>query len=149
MTRLSERELAAWQALLHAHDLLIRRLDAELREEHGIGLGDYDVLVRLARAPGRRLRMTDLAQRVMLAPSSLTRVVDRQVAAGLVVRDRSATDSRVVHASLTEAGQAAVRRAARTHLHGIRAHFTGRLTDRQLLDVAGALEVIAGPHEPH
>lgn len=149
MSRLNEQELAAWQALLHAHDRVTRRLDAELREEHGIGLGDYDVLVRLARTPDRRLRMTDLAQRVMLAPSSLTRVVDRLVAEGLVARDRSVTDTRVVHASLTDAGQTRIRAASRTHLRGIRANFSGLLTDDQLHDVADALGVVAGPHEPH
>jgi len=149
VSRLNEVELAAWQALLHAHDRVTRRLDAELREEHGIGLGDYDVLVRLARTPDRRLRMTDLAQRVMLAPSSLTRVVDRLVAGGLVARDRSATDTRVVNASLTDAGQTRVRAASRTHLRGIRAHFSGLLTEHQLHDVADALGVVAGPHEPH
>ncbi|MGK2851674.1 MAG: MarR family winged helix-turn-helix transcriptional regulator [Candidatus Limnocylindrales bacterium] len=149
MNRLSERELAAWQALLHAHDKVTRRLDTELRVEHGISLGDYDVLVRLARAADRRLRMTDLAQRAMLSPSSLTRVVDRLVAGGLVGRDRSITDTRVVHATLTDAGRARVRAAARTHLRGIRAHFTGLLTEEQLDEVAATLGVVAGPHQPH
>ncbi len=149
MTRLSEQELAAWQALLHAHDRVTRRLDAELREEHGISLGDYDVLVRLARAPDRRLRMTDLAQRAMLSPSSLTRVVDRLVAGALVSRDRSGADSRVVYATLTDAGRTRVRAAARTHLRGIRAHFTGLLSADQLADIAAALGVVAGPHVPH
>ncbi len=66
--RLSETELRAWQALLHAHHDVTRRLDAELREEHGLSLGAYDVLLRLARAPGRALHMTELAKRVMLSP---------------------------------------------------------------------------------
>jgi len=149
VSRLTALELEAWQALLHAHEKVTQRLELELRDAHDIGLGDYDVLLRLARAPDRRLKMTDLARRAMLSPSSLTRVVDRLVERRLVERDRSTTDNRVVNASLTEAGRKRLRAAARTHLRGIREHFTGQLTDAQLRDVAAALEVISGPHEPH
>lgn len=149
MTRLSDLELGAWQGLLHAHAKVMKVLDVELRDEHDIGLGDYDVLVRLARAPRGRLRMTQLAQRAMLSPSSLTRVVDRLVERRLVARDRSTADARVVHATLTDAGRVRVRAAARTHLRGVREHFTSLLTDEQLAQVAAALEVTAGPHEPH
>jgi len=149
VSRLSALELEAWQALLHAHEKVTQRLELELRDAHDIGLGDYDVLLRLAKAPDRRLKMTDLARRAMLSPSSLTRVVDRLVERRLVERDRSTTDNRVVNASLTEAGRKRLRAAARTHLRGIREHFTGQLTDAQLRDVAAALQVISGPHEPH
>ena len=149
MSRLSALELEAWQALLHAHEKVTQRLELELRDAHDIGLGDYDVLLRLAKAPDRRLKMTDLARRAMLSPSSLTRVVDRLVERRLVERDRSTTDNRVVNASLTEAGRKRLRAAARTHLRGIREHFTGQLTDAQLRDVTAALQVISGPHEPH
>jgi DNA-binding MarR family transcriptional regulator len=148
-TDLSETELRAWQALLHAHHQVIRKLDAELREEHGLPLNAYDVLLRLARAPGRRLRMTELADRVMMSPSGLTRVVDRLVDDGLVQRDRSDQDARVMLARLTDQGRRVLRQAARTHLRGIREHFTGQLSQAQLRDVAAALETIAGPHQPH
>jgi DNA-binding MarR family transcriptional regulator len=147
--RLSDAELRAWQAFLHAHRQVVRRLDAELRSEHDLPLNGYDVLLRLARAPERSLRMTDLAERVLMSPSGLTRVVDRLVEAGLVRRERSAGDGRVMLAHLTEEGRRVVRRAARTHLRGIREHFTGRLTGAQLREVAAALETIAGPHRPH
>jgi DNA-binding MarR family transcriptional regulator len=126
-----------------------RTLDAELRSEHGLSLGGYDVLVRLARAPGRQLRMTELAERVMMSPSGLTRMVDRLVAEGLVRRERFDGDARVMLAGLTDRGRQAVRAAARTHLRGIREHFTGRLSESQLRSVASALEAIAGPHRPH
>lgn len=149
MSRLSELELAAWQALLHAHDKVMKQLDSELRDEHDIGLGDYDVLLRLARATDGQLRMTELAQRAMLSPSSLTRVVDRLVERELVARARSMSDNRVVHATLTEPGRIRIRAAARTHVRGIRQHYTSLLTDDQLRDVATGLGVIAGPHEPH
>ena len=148
-TALSETELRAWQALLHAHHEVIRRLDDELRGEHGLSLTDYDVLLRLARAPDRRLRMTELADRVLMSASGLTRMVDRLVDEGFVRRDRFDGDARVMLAQLTERGRRALRRAARTHLRGIHEHVTGRLSQTQLRNVASALETIAGPHEPH
>ena len=149
VSELSDTDLRAWQALLHAHEQVVRVLDAELRAEHGISFEAYDVLLRLARAPDRTLTMTVLAERVMQPPSTLTRRVDRLVAQGLVNRDRSANDSRLMLVSLSDAGLRLVRRAARTHLRGIREHFTGRLTEDQLVSLASALEVIAGPHQPH
>lgn len=147
--KLSEAEMAAWQALLHSHEKITRVLDAELRAEHGVTLGEYDVLVRLARAQGRRLRMSELAHRVMISPSGLTRAVDGLERRGLVSRARDDGDARVVHAQLTPTGLDTVRRAARTHLRGIREHFTGRLSQEQLRAVASSLEVITGPHVPH
>ncbi len=148
-TKLSETELRAWQALLHAHQQVTRTLDAELRAEHGISMADYDVLLRLARSPGRALRMTELAGRVMMSPSGLTRVVDRLVEAGLVRRDRVESDARVMLCLLTDQGRQVLRRASMTHLRGIREHFTGKLSQTQLRNVASGLEVIAGPHQPH
>jgi len=148
-TELSETELRAWQALLHAHHKVTRKLDAELRAEHDLPLTDYDVLLRLARAPGRSLRMAELAGKVMMSPSGLTRVVDRLVADGLVKRDRFEGDGRVMLARLTDRGLRVLRRAARTHLRGIQEHFTGQLSQAQLRSVASALETITGPHQPH
>jgi DNA-binding MarR family transcriptional regulator len=148
-TTLSDTEMRAWQALLHAHHDVVAQLDAELRAGHGLSFSDYDVLLRLARAPDRRLRMTDLARRTMLSPSGLTRAVDRLAASGLVRRIRSDGDGRVLLAELTDAGRQALRRAAATHLRGIRRHFTGLLSPAQLRNVASALETVTGPHEPH
>jgi DNA-binding MarR family transcriptional regulator len=142
-------ELRAWQAFLHAHHDVVEALDAELREEHGLSMGEYDVLLRLARAPEHSLRMSELAERVMLSPSGLTRLVDRLVEDGLVKRERFEGDARVMLARLTERGRRKLLHAARTHLRGIRNHFTGRLSPAQLRNVASALETIAGPHKPH
>lgn len=147
--RLTDTELRAWQALMHAHDRVTETLDAELRAAHDLTLAAYDVLLRLARAPDRTLRMTDLAARVLISPSGLTRRLDRLVAQGLVRRGADPEDGRVALASLTEEGLARLRAAARTHLRGIREHFTGRLTEGQLRNVSSALESVAGPHTPH
>jgi DNA-binding MarR family transcriptional regulator len=147
--KLTDAEMDAWQALLHAHHQITRTLDAELREEHDLTLGEYDVLLRLVRAPDRTLRMTEIAQRILISPSGLTRVVDGLEEKGWVQRRRDSDDARVVRARLTDAGREKVRKAARTHLRGIREHFTGRLSNAQLRAVASALQVITGPHVPH
>jgi DNA-binding MarR family transcriptional regulator len=141
--------MRAWQALLHAYHQVIRTLDRELREEHDLPLAGYDVLLRLARAPGRALRMTDLAEKVLLSPSGLTRLIDRLATRGLVERRVDPRDGRVALASLTDEGLRQLRKAARTHLRGIREHFTGRLSDSQLRGVANGLESVTGPHVPH
>jgi DNA-binding MarR family transcriptional regulator len=148
-TRLTDEEMRAWQALLHAHHQVIRALDRELRDEHDLPLAAYDVLLRLARTPGRALRMSDLAERVMISPSGLTRLVDRLEARGLVVRKSEPEDGRVALARLTGPGHRLLLRAARTHLRGIREHYTGRLTTAQLRNVASGLEAVVGPHVPH
>jgi DNA-binding MarR family transcriptional regulator len=147
-TRLDELELRAWQSLLHAHHDVVGRLDTELRGRHGITFSEYDVLLRLARAPERALTMGELAERTMLSPSGTTRLVDRLEASGLLVRRPAPGDGRVALATLTPDGLRLIRAAARTHLRGIREHFTGRLTRRQLEQVASALEAIAGTHAP-
>ena len=147
--RLSELELRAWQALLHAQHDVVTVLDAELRDRHGITFSEYDVLLRLARAPERALTMTDLAERVMLSPSGTTRLVDRLARRKLIRRRPAPEDGRFALATLTPAGLRLVRSAAGTHLRGIREHFSGRLSRRELEQVASALEAIAGPHVPH
>jgi DNA-binding MarR family transcriptional regulator len=148
-SRLREEEARAWQALLHGHQLLTRWLNVELREGHGISLVDYDILLRLASAQPAGLAMTDIARRVSVPASTLTRRVDALVSSGLVERDRSQMDSRVVLARLTVEGRRLLRRAAITHLRGIRNHFTGRLSLDQLRVIADGLEVITGSHREH
>jgi DNA-binding MarR family transcriptional regulator len=149
MIRLSDDEIRAWQGLLHAHQRVIRVLDAELRAEHSMSLAEYDVLLRLARAPDRALKMSDLAKRVMMSPSGLTRVIDRLCGAGLVTRERIEEDARVMLARLTQSGRQRLRAAAQTHLRGIRQHYTSLLSPSQLRSVGAGLEQIAGPHRPH
>ncbi len=147
--RLSEREMRAWQAFLHAHHDVVSRLDADLRRHHGVTFAEYDVLLRLARAPEGALRMSDIAARVLLSPSGVTRLVERLVSRGLIDRNADPTDGRAVLARLTDRGSTLIRSAAPTHLRGIREHFASRLGDDELDAVASALERIAGPHVPH
>jgi DNA-binding MarR family transcriptional regulator len=112
-----------WRAFLVAHARITRRLDEELRAEHDLTLGEYDALLALVEAPDRRLRMNMLADRVILSKSGVTRLIDRLVADGLVVRDQCVTDARGAEAVLTDKGLERLRRASRTHLRGIERHF--------------------------
>nr|MCW2728789.1 transcriptional regulator, MarR family [Aeromicrobium sp.] len=86
LQRLTETELGAWRSFLRAHAQITRKLEADLVAEHELPLPSYDVLLQLAESPGRRLRMTELADRVLLSRSGLTRLVDRLEREGLVER---------------------------------------------------------------
>ena len=132
--------LRAWHAFLRAHARLARQLERELVDEHGLPLVDYDVLVQLAAADDRRLRMGELADRLLLSRSGATRLVDRLVADGYVARVTCESDRRGQWAQLTDAGLARLRSASPTHLRGVAAHFLDRLTADEL----AALEPIMG-----
>ncbi|MDN5748455.1 MAG: MarR family transcriptional regulator [Pseudonocardia sp.] len=123
----SPDQLAAWRSFLRAHATITRTLEAELETEQTLSLAAYDVLVQLAEAPGRRLRMTELADAVLLSRSGVTRLVDRMERHGLVARSPVAGDGRGVAAALTEVGLARLRVASRTHLTGVLRHFVARL----------------------
>lgn len=135
--------LAPWRAFLLAHARVSRRLDEELRAEHDLSLGEYDALLNLAEAPDRRLRMNTLANRVVLSKSGVTRLIDRLVADGLVVRDSCLSDARGAEAVLTEAGLARLRRASKTHLRGIEEHFLSRIAMTDLAVLERALGPVA------
>ncbi len=135
--------LDAWRAFLEAHARVSRRLDDELRNEHGISLAEYDALLQLAEAPGRRLRMNRLADRVILSRSGITRLIDRLEADGLVARAQCSTDARGAEAVLTEAGRDRLRRAARTHLRGIDQHFLAVVSVEDLAAIRRALGTVA------
>src|SRR5215210_6997234 len=107
---------------------LLATLDNELQSEHGLSLGDYEVLVFLSESPDRSLRMSDLAGRLHLSPSGITRRIDGLVRAGFVERRQCPTDRRGSNAVLTDDGLQALQRAAPTHVRGVRQHFVERLT---------------------
>jgi DNA-binding MarR family transcriptional regulator len=125
-------QLAAWRAFLRAHASITRALEAELLTEQELSLASYDVLVQLAEAPDRRLRMTELADAVLLSRSGVTRLVDRLEKGGLVARCPVENDGRGVAARLTDNGLIRLRTASRTHLRGIGQHFVARLDEADL-----------------
>src|SRR6476469_4011332 len=120
--RASDWRIAVWRTFLRAHAQAMRELERELAEA-GLPIGWYDVLLQLAEAPERRLRMADLADRVLLSRSGLTRLIDRLQADGLVRREPSPEDARGTFTVLTDTGMARLRAAAPVHLAGISRHW--------------------------
>jgi DNA-binding MarR family transcriptional regulator len=125
----TDEQLAAWRGTLQVHARVTQALDAQMRAEHGLSVSSYEVLLFLAEAPDRRLRMSEIAERVLLSRSGLTRLVDRLVALGFVTRCAVEGDGRGAFAELTDAGLEAFRVAQRTHRAGVRAFFLDRLSD--------------------
>jgi len=138
--KLNPAELRAWTAFFDAQASLLRRLEAELVKKEDMTLAEFDVLIQLAMAPDRRVRMTELSERVRLSRSGLTRLVDRLVEAGLLTRWHCQSDRRGTFAVLTPSGVDRVRRARPVHLRGVGRHFVERLSPDQLAAVAEALE---------
>jgi DNA-binding MarR family transcriptional regulator len=137
--RVTPEQLEVWRVFLRVHSLIIRRLESDLMDRHGLPIAWYDVLARLVEADDHRLRMSDLAERVMLSPSGLTRLVDRMVDAGLLSREPSERDARGFYAVLTEHGFETLRSATGTHLRGIRDHVLSRFTDSELRQISAYL----------
>ena len=135
-------EMLAWRGLVQATTGLLGLLDNELQAEHGLSFGDYEVLVLLSEAPGRAIRMSELAGRLRLSPSGITRRIDGLVKCGLVERSPCPNDRRGSNAVLTALGLKTLRAAAPTHVRGVRAHFVDRLTVAQLEQLTAALASI-------
>jgi DNA-binding MarR family transcriptional regulator len=135
--------LDPWRAFITAHAWVTRRLDDELRAEHDLSLAEYDALLTIAAAPGRRIRMRQLADRVILSKSGVTRLIDRLVLDGLVERDACLTDARGAEAVLTSAGLDRLRRASRTHLRGVAEHFLGAVDDADLAVIERTMQAVA------
>jgi DNA-binding MarR family transcriptional regulator len=137
MKEISEVELGAWRGMLRVHAALVRELDAQLEQAHGLPLTSYDVLINLQAAPDQRLRMAELADTVLLSRSGMTRLVDRLVREGLIVRDACESDGRGAFAVLTAAGEELLARARPTHLAGVRERFLRHFSERELRTLAG------------
>ncbi|MDX1512215.1 MAG: MarR family transcriptional regulator [Gammaproteobacteria bacterium] len=120
--------LDTWRAFLGAHSRLTQAIERDLEAAGVIPLTWYDVLYALHQAPGRCLRMHELADAVVLSRSGLTRLVDRLHKAGLVQRERCPEDGRGQFAVLSRSGTAALRRAWPVYANSIREHFARLLT---------------------
>jgi DNA-binding MarR family transcriptional regulator len=140
-----EPGIGVWRSFLTAHARITRRLDEELQAAHGLSLAEYDALLQLAHAPGRRVRMNVLAERVILSRSGITRLVDRLEAAGAVERVACSTDARGQEAVLTSIGLERLRSAATTHLDGVRRYFLGRLDATDLAGLEASLGRVSDP----
>ena len=131
----TDPRLDAWRTFLQAHWQVRRQLEAELQDEQQMSLGEYEVLLVLAYSDERQMRMSELADWLMLSRSGATRVIDRMEAAGLVSRVSCETDRRGQWAQLTDAGYQRLRGASPTHLRGIGEHFLDRIPPGELDDL--------------
>jgi DNA-binding MarR family transcriptional regulator len=130
--RADDWRLAAWRSLLRTHNHLWRELEHQLHVHGKIAMGSYDVLLQLAEAPGNRLRMSELAEAVLLSRSGLTRLVDRLQKEGLVQRQPDPEDARGMYTVLTGKGRDALRDASKVHLAGVAELVLDRLSDLEL-----------------
>jgi DNA-binding MarR family transcriptional regulator len=138
--QLSARELAAWRGFLRVHSGIVRELNTELELTHALPLAHYEVLLYLDAAPCGKLTMSELAQSVLLSQSGVTRLVDRLVQSGLVVREGCSEDRRVMYARLTDEGRDALTGARPTLIEGVRQRFLAHFDDAELDVLAGAWE---------
>jgi DNA-binding MarR family transcriptional regulator len=133
-------ELDAWVGLLRAHAAATRRFNRELMASHGLTINDFEVLVHLAHADGGRLRRVDLAQRVLLTASGITRLLDGLERSKLVCKASCAADARVTYAEITPQGRELLAEARASHVEGVRALFAERFSPDELQALTALLE---------
>jgi len=132
----------AWVRFLRAHAALTRELSSRLEALHELTLSDFDVLIQLYHAEGRRMRRIDLARSVLLTASGITRLLDGLESCGLVAKERSSSDARVTYAVLTKSGVKKIEEARESHLADIEELFGSRFSSQereQLTELLGRL----------
>ena len=133
-------ELDAWVGLLRAHAAATRRFNRELMAGHGLTINDFEVLVHLAHADDGRLRRVDLAERILLTASGITRLLDGLERSKLVCKASCAADARVTYAEITPKGRALLSDARASHVEGVRALFAERFSPDELRELTRLLE---------
>jgi DNA-binding MarR family transcriptional regulator len=133
---LNDRQQACWRAFIESSWALHNRLEEDLRSATGLSMADYHVMVVLSEAPGRRIRMGELAGRLVFSPSRATYQINSMVKRGLVRKQSCADDGRGQEAVLTDTGVAELVAAAPLHLATVRESFIDRLDDEELAVVA-------------
>jgi DNA-binding MarR family transcriptional regulator len=134
----------AWTRLLRAHASTTRLLSASLQAEHGLTINDYEALYVLSRAEGRRMRRVDLAHRLLLTPSGVTRLLEGLERCGFVERATCDSDLRVTYAQLTDAGAEKLETASCGHVGSIRALFEEHFSPEEIEALAAALAKLPG-----
>jgi DNA-binding MarR family transcriptional regulator len=134
----------AWNRFLRAHATTSRLLNAQLQKQHGLTINDYEALQVLACAEGRRMRRVDLARRLVLTPSGVTRLLEGLESAGLVERAACASDLRVTYAQLTDSGAAKLREASCGHEGSIRSLMEEHLSPAEIEQLANVLAKVPG-----
>jgi len=139
-----EPAVQAWTRLLRAYASTTRQLSAELQEQHGLTLNDYEALLVLSRAEDRRLKRVELARNLMLTPSGVTRLLQGLEDAGLVERAACQTDLRITYAQLTDAGLEKLDAASSGHVASIRSLFAEHFADDEIRSIAEILGKLPG-----
>ena len=139
---LDDEEMRAWRGLVETFSDVVADLDADLQREHGLTHGDYGVLVHLSEAEGDRLRMCDLAERLHLSPSGLTRRIDGLVRAAMVRREQAPDDRRVILAVLTPEGRRRIEEAAPDHVESVRRRLFDHLSRTQIKELGATLAAL-------
>lgn len=137
----------AWLSLLRAHGCAARALAGQLEAEHGLTIADYEALMQLARAEGQRLRRVDLASRLQLSPSGVTRLLQGLESAGLVEKGNDPGDARVTYAVLTPAGGAKLDAASCSHVAAVKELLEQTYDPDELQMLAELLGRLPGPSD--
>ena len=140
----SFRAARAWLQLVRAHATITRRLNRELNIEHGLTITRYRALELLSRPDSRPMKQSDVAQSLLVTPSSVTRLLAGLEEAGLVERAVSSTDHRVGHTRVTDAGVAKLAKASHSHFDAIRSSFETRLTADEIDQLTQLLGKVLG-----
>ncbi|MFF5471262.1 MarR family winged helix-turn-helix transcriptional regulator [Streptomyces achromogenes] len=141
-----EHRVEAWRALLLAHNSAVRAIESDVQRNGRIPLTWYDVLLELRAGGERGLRMQEVAERVVLSRTRVSRLVDEMARLGLVNKRPDPTDKRVTWAVITEDGLAALRETAPVYLRGIWEHFSRHLSDDEADVITQALLRVAHAH---
>ena len=136
--------VTAWVRLLRASASLRRALNAELGQEHGLAVNDFEALLQLSQAPEQAMRRIDLADALGLSASGVTRLLDGLQRTGLVENRTCDSDGRVIYAVLTEAGRSKLGEASCSHVRAVRALFEERYAPDELETLATLLERLPG-----
>jgi DNA-binding MarR family transcriptional regulator len=136
--------IIAWVRLLRGHAATRRKLTAELQNGHDLTINDYECLLVLSRAEEQSLRRVDLAEKLQLTASGVTRLLDGLEADGLVEKATCSSDARVTYAKLTKTGMEKLQKASSLHIAGVEGLFQERYTEKELETLAELLGRLPG-----
>ncbi len=142
--QVSESVLRTWARLLRGHAAATRELSAQLQSDHGLTINDYECLLHLSQAEQCSMRRIDLAEKLLLTPSGVTRLLDGLQEAGYVCKGSCDSDARVTYAVLTDAGREKLREASCSHLASVTTLFRERYSDEELATLAELLGRLPG-----
>lgn len=141
--------LKMWRAFLKTHSTVVKYLERRMHDQHGLPLAWWDVLIQLADGPGGRLRMGELAESVLLTRSGVTRLLDRMIDAGLVIREPCPGDRRGYYAVITQQGMDTIERVGPDHSKDAWEVFLGCITEEEAVAMREVFNrVLAASKEP-